>query len=330
MDSTFNFNQLLKNALINDSNNNINNNENKCLITNEPLLKDHITLHCKHKFNYNPLFKEVKKQKKYNMLEIQHLKKSQIKCPYCRYTQNGILPYYDYCPKIEYVNWPEKLSFKPNICSYIFLSGKKKGETCKKPCSKKYCYQHEKILNNRAKKKMLKQKNKIIKKPITLNNLENQIIQNLNAIHLNSYFIKCKQTFMENNKKGIIPFLHHTKNLSYFKCRCQHITISGKQCSKYIICSDKINLKHNKTTTPTFFKINLCHLHQYKDETKKQNNIINYPSNIPIDLENIPDKFLLDENTFNNYITTFYNKFYTSPNYKYNKFISFSKIINNS
>jgi len=34
-----------------------------CLITDEPLRKDHITLQCGHKFNYVPLFKEVLFQK---------------------------------------------------------------------------------------------------------------------------------------------------------------------------------------------------------------------------------------------------------------------------
>jgi hypothetical protein len=40
---------------------------NKCLITDERLRKDHITLKCGHKFNYIPLFKEVVFQK-YSLL----------------------------------------------------------------------------------------------------------------------------------------------------------------------------------------------------------------------------------------------------------------------
>jgi hypothetical protein len=35
----------------------------RCLITDEKLRKDHITLKCGHKFNYVPLFKEVIFQK---------------------------------------------------------------------------------------------------------------------------------------------------------------------------------------------------------------------------------------------------------------------------
>ena len=37
--------------------------DNNCLITNEPLEKIHITLKCKHKFNYQPLINEIIKQK---------------------------------------------------------------------------------------------------------------------------------------------------------------------------------------------------------------------------------------------------------------------------
>ena len=43
------------------SDNNLN---NTCLITNEPLGKNKITLPCNHSFNYLPLYKEVCKQKK--------------------------------------------------------------------------------------------------------------------------------------------------------------------------------------------------------------------------------------------------------------------------
>ena len=37
--------------------------DNICLISNEPLEKEHITS-CKHKFNYIPIFNEIKKKLK--------------------------------------------------------------------------------------------------------------------------------------------------------------------------------------------------------------------------------------------------------------------------
>ena len=37
--------------------------ENTCLITNDPLNAFHVTLVCGHKFNYEPLYQEVLRQK---------------------------------------------------------------------------------------------------------------------------------------------------------------------------------------------------------------------------------------------------------------------------
>ena len=54
-----NFNKLLMQELSKDS---IDNYDNICLISNEPL-EEHITFTCKHKFNYIPIYNEIKKQK---------------------------------------------------------------------------------------------------------------------------------------------------------------------------------------------------------------------------------------------------------------------------
>ena len=135
--------------------------DNNCLITNESLEKIHITLQCKHKFNYKPLINEIIKQKifwikgrKYkNNLETQKLTKYQMKCPYCRTIQNGILPYISSCKKTPFVNWPEKYSLKLNKCPYQFKSGKRKNQPCNKPCSFEYCKQHLNLLEKRKEKK---------------------------------------------------------------------------------------------------------------------------------------------------------------------------------
>lgn len=59
------FNELkqMKSAPLQTSHTSSSNNTLCCLITDEPLRKDHITLSCGHKFNYVPLFKEVLFQK---------------------------------------------------------------------------------------------------------------------------------------------------------------------------------------------------------------------------------------------------------------------------
>ena len=139
--------------------------ENMCLITDMPLKENYVKLVCGHKFNYNAIFNEVKKQKcMYNHLEVTRLKKSQIKCPYCRRIQTGLLPYCDGFEKIRLVNHPRALQCLPNKCNYIFASGKKKGQTCGKQCLKDYCICHEKIILKRKEKQLLKEQKQLKKK----------------------------------------------------------------------------------------------------------------------------------------------------------------------
>ena len=147
-----NFNTMLL-AMISEEDNY---HDNVCLIDGSQLDDNHIKLSCSHTFNYSNIFEEVKKQKlKKNHLETQYLRSYQIKCPYCRTTQNGILPFKQGFDKIKYVNTPEKYVIKNNKCSYIFKSGKRKGLPCNKDCFYECCSSHLKIKN--------KTKNKIIK-----------------------------------------------------------------------------------------------------------------------------------------------------------------------
>lgn len=131
--------------------------EHRCLITDELLRKDHITLECGHKFNYIPLYKEVLFQKcfllpknisssiitkympsaipthqnhnsnvvsimynsSYN-LETTKLQYNEMKCPYCRSITPYILPYYPYpeVSKVKYVNIPSNMSLPSTPCEY--------------------------------------------------------------------------------------------------------------------------------------------------------------------------------------------------------------------
>ena len=129
-----------------------------CLISNLPLECNHITLSCGHKFNYKSIFSEVKNQKRYSHLETQKLKSNQIKCPYCRNIQNGLLPHYGNFAKITGINWPPSKQFKPNKCLYQFVSGKRKGTICDKKCFNKYCPSHKKIIDKRAEKESYNKK----------------------------------------------------------------------------------------------------------------------------------------------------------------------------
>lgn len=119
--------------------------QNKCLITGEDLTDNHVTLMCNHKFNYIPLYDEICKQK-YSRKNIPKLYVNQLKCPFCRNIQNKILPNISSMnvKNILGVNSPNKYCMFLNTCSYVFKSGKRKGETCMKKCNDKMCMQHMK------------------------------------------------------------------------------------------------------------------------------------------------------------------------------------------
>lgn len=75
-----------------------NNNDNLCLITNQVLVDKFIELNCGHKFNYIPLYNDIyNHKKKFNNMEgsASSLKMNEIRCPYCRKKQLGVLPYYE-------------------------------------------------------------------------------------------------------------------------------------------------------------------------------------------------------------------------------------------
>ena len=106
---------------------------NICLITNELLTDKFVKLECGHKFNYMPLFNDIKNHKqKFNNMEgcNTKLKTNEIRCPYCRYKQNGVLPYYEelnirkingvnfYDPSLNITsnnNWPKCKYLTPNL-----------------------------------------------------------------------------------------------------------------------------------------------------------------------------------------------------------------------
>ena len=132
-------------------------NYEKCLISDELLDTNYITLECKHKFNYLELYNEIVEQKTKKLLDNSKLKLNDIKCPYCRAITKNILPYFKYYNTkiIKGVNHPPDLSIKLNECQYI----EKNSELCRKnACITKFgvlCNNHvkynikeEEILNN--------------------------------------------------------------------------------------------------------------------------------------------------------------------------------------
>ena len=212
------FNEELFKMLCDD---NEDDHDNVCLITNNNLESDHITLDCKHKFNYSAIFNEIKNQKTiYNKKEVQYLQLSQIKCPYCRTVQKGLLPDRDNFPNIRGVNWPKSLQFKPNSCEYMFLSGKKKNMLCNKKCHNKYCPNHQKIMEKRLNKQQ------------KLANYDNEKLSNETDNVTNT----CIYIFKRGKNKNT-------------KCKCQKIFENGYCKTHY-----KQFLKKQKTKKDKLFK----------------------------------------------------------------------------
>ena len=131
-------------------------NQNLCLITQEPLQDNFIKLPCNHNFNYVPIYNEIIHQKKIinKRLETSKISLYQIKCPFCRTIHNGVLPYYEtnHIKIINGINSPYKYILPCYTCNYV-----KKNKTL---CNKKancynnghYCATHCNYLINKEKK----------------------------------------------------------------------------------------------------------------------------------------------------------------------------------
>ncbi len=126
-----------------------------CLITNELLKENSVTLECKHSFNYIPLYNDVLNQKKkYNNMERCSLKCRQIRCPYCRNVQSKLLPYCEiegilkihgvnyYNEKDEltqeYKNYRVNNDYTKGTCSFISITKNSEGQTNEQLCSNQY------------------------------------------------------------------------------------------------------------------------------------------------------------------------------------------------
>jgi hypothetical protein len=133
------------------------NNCEKCLISQENLDENYITLDCNHKFNLLPLYKEIVKQKTLlNTFEVTHLKINEIKCPYCREITSKLLPYRDISgiSYIKGVNYPIKYCMKIHNCDWTIKIGKNKGSKCNNSAFKTengiFCSKHENYLTNKT------------------------------------------------------------------------------------------------------------------------------------------------------------------------------------
>ena len=104
------FNELYKSLDETENNNKTEEDNNLCLITDKPLQDNFVSLDCGHKFNYIPLYLDIKNHKqKFNNLEghSTRLNTNEIRCPYCRKIHKSVLEYYPELglPKVNGVNY---------------------------------------------------------------------------------------------------------------------------------------------------------------------------------------------------------------------------------
>ena len=158
--------------------------DNMCLITNKPLDENHITLDCNHKFNYMSIFNEVKNQKfTKNYYDTSRPLFHQIKCPYCRTTTSKLLPYFSaiYDVKINGVNYNNKFEkVQMYKCEHVWP---KLNKTCgDNACKTEYgclCNKHYNLQKNKKLKKEKLNDN--------TNNNTNNVQDILKIIKLNNY-----------------------------------------------------------------------------------------------------------------------------------------------
>jgi hypothetical protein len=119
------FNELYKSL---DDETDQSNENNICLITNQPLTDKFIALKCGHKFNYIPLYNDLVNHKgKFNYMEgtSGKLGINEIRCPYCRSKEEGVLPYYEelglkQVPGVNIISTqPTSTIYKHNTCEYL-------------------------------------------------------------------------------------------------------------------------------------------------------------------------------------------------------------------
>lgn len=181
-----------------------------CLISKEPLEENHLKLYCGHKFNYDSLYNDLKKQKNYKGYLITNMKerlpKFAFRCPYCRKLfKRCVLPYRSGYLEILGVNSPSKYSLLMNHCKFKM----KNNLMCDKLCVDKLCSRHLKLY-------FKNQDNKTIEQFINENNEDKNKNQDKN-----------ENTSEQNNS--------HNEN-KMIERKCNAILKTGKRVGEKCLC----------------------------------------------------------------------------------------------
>ena len=126
------YEELYKSLDIEETNEKTEEDKNLCLISNQLLTENFVQLNCGHKFNYIPLFLDLKNHKqKFNGMEGSSSKLAidEIRCPYCRTKQKGVLPYYEELGFAK-TNGVNDINPYTSSKSYSYKTGASSYKTC--------------------------------------------------------------------------------------------------------------------------------------------------------------------------------------------------------
>ena len=126
------YEELYKSLDIEETNEKTEEDKNLCLISNQLLTENYVQLNCGHKFNYIPLFLDLKNHKqKFNGMEGSSSKLAidEIRCPYCRTKQKGVLPYYEELGFAK-TNGVNDINPYTSSKSYSYKTGASSYKTC--------------------------------------------------------------------------------------------------------------------------------------------------------------------------------------------------------
>lgn len=234
-------NENENNEVINDTNKDV------CLITNEKLMDKYVKLECGHTFNYVPLYKDIFNHKtKFNYMEstANRLQMDELRCPYCRFKQKGLLPYYEELElqKVYGVNSYQKEDtyFSDHSrCNYVNCT--KKGN-CRFRY-KFYCFTHVKIVKNEY-ELQLKEKKELKEKKMQEKETKKKLKEEEKQKKLEEKQKKMeeKQTKMEEKQKKMEEKLLLKESKPKIKI------VKKKKVENTIISEDNVILTDESTT----------------------------------------------------------------------------------
>ena len=197
-----------------------------CLITNQPLENHYVKMNCGHKFNYIPLYKYlINYKQKFNSMENskQKLDINEIRCPYCRFRQSELLPYYDDIVGVKKINGINNefikniynIGIKNPCCSYkiqdvstntFFPCGKyftgQLPDKYKEKDQGYFCHSHiKKIIQTIEKEEKEKMKKQIMIEKQKLMEQKNKAKEELKKIKLELKNAKPQLTKKKSNQK---------------------------------------------------------------------------------------------------------------------------------